>query len=100
MDDNMEQWRGKVVKTGIGMQLASLRVDVELPKFKAGQFTQIGLPDGETMLAPRLLWLTVRRENHMQFYFFNKVPDGPLSSRLHQLKAGDTFIYPPRLLDF
>ena len=87
----MEQWRaGKVIENRHwNERLCSLRVDVELPKFKAGQFTRIGLPDGETMLARAYSLVNSPGEPYAEFYF-NKVPDGPLSSRLHQLKAGDT----------
>ena len=70
-------------------RLCSLRVAVaSLPSFKAGQFLRLGLEiDGELVARPYSL-VNAPGEALAEFYF-NKVPDGPLSSHLHALEAGD-----------
>ena len=70
-------------------RLCSLRVTAEsLPKFAAGQFLRLGLEvDGELMARPYSL-VNAPGEDCAEFYF-NKVPDGPLSTRLHALEQGD-----------
>mgnify|MGYP002713225105 CR=1 FL=1 len=87
----MEQWKqGKVLENHHwNERLCSLRIEVELPKFKAGQFTRVALPDGEEMLARAYSLVNAPHEPVAEFYF-NRVPGGPLSTRLHQLKAGDS----------
>ena len=87
----MEQWRtGKVIENRHwNDRLCSLKVAVELPEFKAGQFTRVALPEGDGMLARAYSLVNAPGEPYAEFYF-NKVPDGPLSTRLHALKPGDT----------
>lgn len=86
----MDQWRtGRVIENRHwNERLCSVKVAVEMPVFKAGQFTRVALPDGNDMLARAYSLVNAPGEPHAEFYF-NKVPEGPLSPRLHQLKKGD-----------
>ena len=70
-------------------RLCSLRVTAEsLPTFVAGQFLRLGLEvDGELIARPYSL-VNSPDEEVAEFYF-NKVPGGPLSTRLHALEQGD-----------
>lgn len=88
----MEKWtQGEVLENfRWNERLCSLRVKARLPAFKAGQFIRLALPDadGKGMLARAYSLVNAPDEPVAEFYF-NKVPGGPLSTRLHQLKAGD-----------
>jgi ferredoxin--NADP+ reductase len=69
-------------------RLFSLRIDVPLGDFQAGQFVRVALDvEGELVARPYSL-VNAPHEEHLEIYF-NIVPDGPLSSRLAKLKAGD-----------
>jgi len=85
-----EQWtQGEVVENyHWNDRLCSLRIKADLPKFKAGQFTRVALPEGDGMLARAYSLVNAPHEPIAEFYF-NKVPGGPLSGRLHQLQVGD-----------
>ncbi len=68
--------------------LFSLRIDVPLGDFRAGQFVRVALDiDGEQVARPYSL-VNAPHEDFFEIYF-NIVPEGPLSSRLAALKAGD-----------
>lgn len=69
-------------------RLCSLRVKVDLPPFEAGQFVRVGLPEGDGVLARAYSLVNAPDEPVAEFYF-NRVPDGPLSTRLHGLQEGD-----------
>lgn len=86
----MDQWAEGVVIENFhwNERLCSLRVRVELPGFKAGQFTRLALPHGEGMLARAYSLVNAPNDAVAEFYF-NRVPEGPLSGRLHALQAGD-----------
>lgn len=86
----MDQWsQGEVIENRHwNERLCSLRVRADLPKFRAGQFTRVGLPEGDGMLARAYSFVNAPDDPVAEFYF-NRVPEGPLSPRLHRLKAGD-----------
>jgi ferredoxin--NADP+ reductase len=69
-------------------RLYSLRFDVELPAFKAGQFVRVGLDiDGERVTRPYSL-VNAPGQGLGEIYY-NPVPEGPLSPRLAALQPGD-----------
>lgn len=75
--------------------LHSLRVDVALESFEAGQFTRLALDvDGEEVSRPFSL-VNAPTERPLDFYFI-EVPGGVLSPRLSQLKAGDRIKVAPK----
>jgi ferredoxin/flavodoxin---NADP+ reductase len=86
----MTDWRQGVVsrKTQWNETHFSLAIDVDGPAFTAGQFVRIGLEgDGEILGRPYSL---VNAPGQPRYeIFFNIVPEGPLSSRLAALEAGD-----------
>lgn len=66
------------------------RFRVERPdsyNFVAGQFTMIGMGDNDIMRAYSIT--SGPDDNFLEFYSI-KVPDGPLTSRLQNIKVGDT----------
>lgn len=66
----------------------SLRIDAPLGGFEAGQFVRLGLEiDGELVGRPYSL-VNPPHEVPLEVYF-DRVPGGPLSSRLAALQAGD-----------
>lgn len=85
-----EQWQKTEVVDNYhwNARLCSLRVRAEGLAFRAGQFTRLALPDGEQMLARAYSLVNAPGEAVAEFYF-NIVPEGELSPRLHALKAGD-----------
>lgn len=69
--------------------LFSVRVDVALQPFKAGQFVRVQLMiDGEPMAKPYSL--VNAPEQDIAEIFYNIVPDGPMSNCLATLKPDDT----------
>jgi ferredoxin--NADP+ reductase len=69
--------------------LISLRFEVELQPFTAGQFIRVGLDiDGERIGRPYSL-VNAPHEGIHEIYF-NIVREGPLSPRLARLQPGDT----------
>lgn len=69
-------------------RLFSLKIDVSLGEFVAGQFVRIALDiDGEKVARPYSL-VNSPGETLTEIYF-NIVEEGPLSPRLAALKAGD-----------
>jgi len=68
--------------------LFSLRIDVPLGEFRAGQFVRVALDiEGEQVARPYSL-VNAPHEDFFEIYF-NIVPEGPLSPKLATLKAGD-----------
>lgn len=89
----MTQWQqGKVVENQHWNQrLCSLKIEVELPEFEAGQFIRVGLPepdDEQQMQARPYSFVNAPHEGQMEIYF-NQVPEGSLSNRLKALHEGD-----------
>lgn len=96
----MEQWQqGTVVENKRwNDRLCSLKIDVTLPDFEAGQFIRVGLPDlgggggvdGEAnkIAARPYSFVNAPHEALLEIYF-NQVPKGSLSNRLHALREGD-----------
>lgn len=76
-------------------RLHSLRLDVDYPAFKAGQFTRLALEiDGELVSRPFSL-VNSPGTKPLDFYFI-EVLDGLLSTRLAKLNAGDTILVAPK----
>ncbi|MEH6357349.1 MAG: ferredoxin--NADP reductase [Pseudomonadales bacterium] len=90
----MRQWqKGKVVENQHwNGRLCSLRIDVALPEFEAGQFIKVGLPDLdgdlEHIQARPYSFVNAPHESGLEIYF-NRVPGGCLSNRLFALEEGD-----------
>src|SRR5690554_6935515 len=58
-------------------------------RFRNGHFTMIGLPKDNGRPLLRAYSITsANYEDHLEFFSI-KVPDGPLTSRLQQIKPGD-----------
>ena len=65
------------------------RIRTERPltyRFTAGEFTMIGLPDGDVSRAYSIT--SGPGDDYLEFYSI-KVPNGPLTSRLQHVKPGD-----------
>lgn len=76
-------------------RLHSLRLDIDYPEFKAGQFTRLALEiDGEIVSRPFSL-VNSPDTRPLDFYFI-EVLDGRLSTRLAKLKAGDEIFVAPK----
>src|SRR3977135_3776592 len=60
-------------------------------RFRNGEFTMIGLKLGERPLLRAYSVASANYEDRLEFFSI-KVPDGPLTSRLQHLKAGDAII--------
>ena len=63
-------------------------MNAEIPAFKAGQFTKIGLTIENDHVSRPYSFVNSPAEDFLEFYFVT-VPDGPLTSRLVQLKSND-----------
>jgi len=100
----MAQWQqGKVIENQHwNERLCSLRIEVELPEFEAGQFIRIGLPnsvDAEQMDARPYSFVNGPHEELLEIYF-NQVPEGNLSNRLAALQPGDAVYVANRPVGF
>jgi len=89
----MAQWQqGKVVvNKHWNQRLCSLKIEVDLPVFEAGQFIRIGLPDSDDeqkMEARPYSFVNAPHEGLLEIYF-NQVPEGSLSNRLAALHEAD-----------
>lgn len=87
----MEKWiEGKVVeKQRWSDNLYSLRLQAQVEKFSAGQFTRLALEiDGERVARP-YSFVNPPGDELLEVYF-NEVQDGPLSPRLAALQPGDS----------
>ena len=73
------------------------RFDITRPasfRFRSGEFIMIGLPKTEDQKRPIMRAYSVASpswDEKLEFYSI-KVPDGPLTSRLQQIKEGDTVL--------
>ena len=87
---NPDRWvSGQVIELHPWTEtLYSLRVEAEIPAFTAGQFTKIGLTIEDEHVSRPYSFVNSPAEDFLEFYFVT-VPDGPLTSRLVQLKAVD-----------
>ncbi len=68
--------------------LYSLRVKAEIPQFTAGQFTKIGLVIEDELVSRPYSFVNSPEEGCLEFYFVT-VADGPLTSKLVELKPSD-----------
>lgn len=57
-------------------------------RFENGQFVMVGLPIGERPLLRAYSIASANHEEHLEFLSI-KLPDGPLTSRLQHIRAGD-----------
>ena len=79
--------------------LFSLQVEAEIAPFEAGQFGKLALDiDGETVARP-YSFVNAPHERPYEFYYI-KVAEGPLSSRLPNLAAGDKVLVAPKASGF
>jgi ferredoxin--NADP+ reductase len=86
----MAHWvQGVVVeKQRWNERLYSLRFAADAAAFRAGQFTRLALDvDGERVARPYSL-VNAPGQTPLEVYF-NRVPNGPLSTRLAELEPGD-----------
>jgi len=80
-------------------RLYSLQVQAEIPPFKAGQFTRLALEiDGEMVARPYSF--VNGPDNPLLEFYFIRVPGGPLTARLIELKPGDPLFIAPRSAGF
>ncbi|WIO73039.1 ferredoxin--NADP reductase [Porticoccaceae bacterium LTM1] len=86
----MERWiEGTVVENKRwNERLCSLRVKADAPSFEAGQFLRLGLEVNGDFIARPYSLVNPPNSDFSEFYF-NCVPEGPLSPKLHSLEAGD-----------
>lgn len=97
----MAQWvEGQVVeRIDWTPRLHSLRIKAQIEPFRAGQFTKLGLEMGGEIVGRPYSIVSAPDEPLLEFYF-STVPEGPLSPRLAQLKAGDTLRLAPKANGF
>ncbi len=69
-------------------RLHSLRIETPRIDFTAGQYIRLGLEIDGTLIARPYSFVNPPSEPLLEFYF-NTVPDGPLSNRLQALTSGD-----------
>lgn len=93
----MAQWvEGRVVeRIDWTQRLHSLRIEAAIEPFRAGQFTKLGLKIGDEIVGRPYSIVSAPGEAILEFYF-STVPEGPLSPRLSQLKAGDGVLVAPK----
>ena len=86
---NPDEWLAGVVAQRIAWseRLISLKIAAELPMFRAGQFTRIGLDIGGERVARPYSFVNAPHESLVEIYF-TRVAEGPLSPRLAALEAG------------
>lgn len=68
--------------------LFSLRVRAAVEPFLAGQFTKIGHVIGDELVSRPYSFVNSPDEDLLEFYFI-RVPDGPLTARLIESRAGE-----------
>lgn len=86
----MAAWvEGEVIrKTRWTERLFSLEVDAPVESYRAGQFTKLALDiEGERVSRP-YSYVNPPQRRPLEFYFIT-VTDGPLSTRMEGLEAGD-----------
>lgn len=93
----MAQWvEGRVVeRIDWTDRLHSLRIEAAIEPFKAGQFTKLGLRIGDEIVGRPYSIVSAPGDPFLEFYF-STVPEGPLSPRLSELKAGDVVQVAPK----
>lgn len=101
----MTQWQwGKVVENRRwNGRLCSLKIDVILPQFEAGQFIRLGLPgtiEDRTQIQARPYSLVNAPDEKELEVYFNCVPGGDLSNRLFELNVGDEIVVSDRAYGF
>lgn len=69
-------------------QLYSLKIEADIQPFKAGQFGRLALDIEGNRVGRPYSFVNAPDEKPLEFYSII-VPEGPLSSRLHQIKAGE-----------
>jgi ferredoxin--NADP+ reductase len=60
-------------------------------RFRSGEFTMIGLADGQKPLMRAYSLVNASYEEELEFFSI-KVPDGPLTSKLQKLAVGDRIV--------
>ncbi len=93
----MAQWtEGEVVgRIDWTDRLHSLRIEAAIEPFRAGQFTKLGLRIGDEIVGRPYSIVSAPGDPYLEFYF-STVPEGPLSPRLSELKAGDSIQVAPK----
>lgn len=69
-------------------RLLSLQIEAEPLRFEAGQFTKLALPADGGMIARAYSFVNAPGHKPYEFYYV-VVPEGPLTTRLARLDAGD-----------
>jgi ferredoxin--NADP+ reductase len=93
----MASWvEGRVLALhGWTAELYSLQLEAEVAPFVAGQFTRLALEiDGEMVARPYSF--VNGPDNPVHEFYFIRVPGGPLTARLVELKPGDPLFIAPR----
>lgn len=80
-------------------QLLSLQVEADSIAFEAGQFVKLALPADEGMVARAYSIASAPDERPYEFLYVI-VPEGPLTTRLALLQAGDPVWLSPRAVGF
>src|SRR5258707_7088283 len=75
--------------------LFTLCVKAEVAGFEAGQFAKLALAVEGEMIARPYSFVNAPKERPHEFYYVT-LPDGPLTQRLHRMKAGDAIYLAPR----
>lgn len=76
-------------------RLCSLKLDVDIPEFTAGQCINLGLEiDGKPTLRPYSLVNAPGKA--LKEIYFNRIEDGVLSTRLFSAQPGDVLLSAPR----
>jgi ferredoxin--NADP+ reductase len=75
-------------------RLFSLQVDCGMGSFDAGQYARIALPVAGALVARPFSFVNAPRESPCEFYY-NLVPEGPLSPRLARLEPMDVVFLAP-----
>jgi ferredoxin/flavodoxin---NADP+ reductase len=93
----MSKWvEGKVVNKKLWTKdLYSLQIDANLDPFRAGQFGRLALEINGDIVARPYSFVNAPDERPYEFYSII-VPEGPLSTRLHDLNSGDKVLLAPK----
>jgi ferredoxin--NADP+ reductase len=75
-------------------RLFSLQVQCDIGSFEPGQFARIALPVAGELVARPYSFVNAPRETPAEFYY-NIVPEGPLSPRLVKLESMDVVFLAP-----
>jgi ferredoxin--NADP+ reductase len=92
----MGKWiEGTVVaQTAWTDRLFSLRIDADIGTFEAGQWAKIAVPVAGQWVVRPYSFVNAPRERPHEFYY-NLVPEGPLSARLSKLEPMDVAFLAP-----